>query len=176
MSASIQSRIHELERQLIQLRREMEPAAEAVPAQPFDALELIVDDQSYLLPVAPVREVLPALWPTRLPDAPVWVRGTFRYGEVVVPLVDLRMRLHGERRDIALDDVIVLVETPKWLGLLADGIRQISRVSPERLAPPSPGIPQAPFLLATLSDDDGHSAHLLSTARLGREFLVDDDQ
>lgn len=171
---AFEARIAELERRLLQLRHELEPVPEGMPDSPRDVLEARVDDEHYLLPVEPIRQVLPVMWTSTLPDAPPWVRGTFAYGEKVVPLIDLRQRLHGHRRDVAPTDVVVLVEDGEWFGLLADAVLGVHRAHPAELARPAPGIPHAPFLVATRSDAEGGIAHLLSLSRIRRELLLDD--
>lgn len=175
-SPELAARITELERRVVELRRELAPARAALPERPGHHLEVIVGDALYLVPVDCIRKVLPAVWPTALPDAPPWVRGTFRYGDVVVPLIDMRQRLHGEQRELALSDVVVLLESPSWLGLLANGLARVVWVTLGELAPPVPGIPQAPFLLGTRSGEHGEIAHLVSVRLLGRELLLDDDE
>lgn len=174
--ASIEDKVRRLEREVFELRRALQPSIEALPAQPFDALEVEVDEHSYLIAVSAIREVRPALLPTPLPEAPPWVRGTFRYGKSVVPLIDLRLRLHGVKRPLSVTDVIVLLEEAGWTGLLADEARDVVRVDPSDLVPPAPGIPQAPLLVASLSRGDAPIAHLLSTARIRRDFLADDER
>ncbi|MCZ7680726.1 MAG: chemotaxis protein CheW [Sandaracinaceae bacterium] len=175
MSEALVSRIAELERRVVELRRELSPPAAMLPDRPAHYLEVCVGEVVYLVPVEPIREVLPAMWPAPLPDAPEWVRGTFRYGDVVVPLVDMGVRLHGLRRELALSDVVVLLESPAWMGLLASAVGRVLHVTPDELAPPSPGIPQAPFLCGTRSGEHGEIAHLVAVTLLGREVLLDDD-
>lgn len=172
---SIEDRVRELERELLVLRRELQPPPEVPPAEAFDALEVCVDGHRYLIEVVAVREVLPALMPTPLPEAPRWVRGAFRFGRVAVPMVDLRLRLHGEERAIDTTDVVVLLEQDGMRGLLVSDVLDVFRVDPCHLAPPAPGIPQAALLVASLSRPDAPIAHLLSTIRLGREFVTDDE-
>jgi purine-binding chemotaxis protein CheW len=172
---SIEARVEELERRLLSLRRELQPEVEPIPRAPFDALEVRIDEHLYLIPVDPVRLVLPIMWPTPLPDAPDWVRGTFRYGETLVPLVDLALRLHGTRNPIQPDDVVILIEHPTWRGLHVSGVGDVMRVEPDRLTPPAPGIPQAPFLVASCALGETASTHLLSIARLSREITLDDE-
>jgi purine-binding chemotaxis protein CheW len=171
---SVQARIEALERRVLDLRRELRPHIEPIPRTPFEALEVWADGQGYLLPVEPVRQVLPAMWPSPLPDAPEWVRGTFRYGQVPVPLVDLGMRLHGTRRPLGRDDVVVLLDQPVWRGIQVDSVGEVRSIDPATLAPPPPGIPQAPFLVASWPRPPTTTMHLLAVGRLGKEFTLDD--
>ncbi len=171
-SDDLRSRIHRLERELIDLRRSLDTGSEPLPTVAFDALELFVGDGRYLLPVEVVHEVLQAILPQALPDSPPWVMGTFQYGSIVMPMIDLGQRLTGRETVVELEHAVVLVRSPRWAGLHVDAAGEVLRVDPRRLAPPVPGIPQAPFVVGTLADERGDGLHLLSPERLAREFVL----
>ena len=164
-------RLLQLERQVFDLRRQLGGDREPRPEQAFDALEVSDGESWYLVPIRPIREVVAMVWPRPLPDSPEWVLGTFRYGDAVVPLVDLRRRLRGQGLDCEPSLRVVVTDEPKWLALVVSKVRSVVRVDPEVVAEPSEGISQAPFLLGTVNGDDGDSRHLLSIERLGREFI-----
>lgn len=174
MGDDLRERIHRLEKELLELRRSLDTGPEPLPAAAFDALELRIGDGRYLLPVHVVHEVLQAILPQPLPDSPPWVMGTFQYGGLVVPLVDLGHRLTGRETVVELEHAMVLVRSPRWAGLHVDAVGEVLRVEPRSLAPPTPGIPQAPFILGTLPDEHGDGLHLLSPERLAREFVLGD--
>ncbi|MCC6876464.1 MAG: chemotaxis protein CheW [Sandaracinaceae bacterium] len=175
-SEGLHGRIAELERQLVELRRELTPEVEPFPREPAAYLELSAGQGRYLVEVASLREVLPVVWPTPLPDAPRWVRGTIRYGERVVPLIDIERRLHDLDRALALDDLMTVVESPKWLALRVDGVGGVLWLAPQDLSPLPPGIPQAPFLVAMHASSGGATAYVLSLRRLGRDVLIGEDE
>ncbi|MBX3246901.1 MAG: chemotaxis protein CheW [Myxococcales bacterium] len=170
------ARLRELERRIVELRRELSCERESFPKEPAHYLEVYVGEGRYLLPVAPVVEVLPMVWPAPLPEAPAWVRGTMRYGERVVPMIDLERRLYGVARLPTPEQVVVLVAEPTWVGLVARGVVRVQRLAPLDFDALAPGVPQAPFLVATRSTEDLETAHLLSISRISRELLVDDDR
>ena len=170
----LEDRIERLQRELTELQREIRAQRPELPAEPFDALVVRIMGERYLVPVAPIREVVPIVWPTPLADGPAWVLGTFRFGPEIVPMIDVAARLL--RRTTPLDAALslVVVDHPRWLGLLIESAAEVVRVDPARIAPPTPGISQAAFVLGTLVGERGESAGLLSIELLGREVVSDD--
>jgi chemotaxis signal transduction protein len=169
---SVEERIRDLERQLLQLRRDVRRDAEPLPLRPFDVLELRVGAAWYAVPMSAVREVLQMLWCEPVAEAPPWVLGSFRYAGEVVPVVDLKQRLEGVRSECDPGMALVLVESPSLVGLGVDAVGELRRVEPAAVTPPREGIPQAPYLLGSLGDAD-RQLHLLSATRMTRELIHD---
>ncbi len=170
-AAAISERLRKLDREILDLRRAVAGEAEAVPPRPFKALEATVGTSVYLIPVAPIEEVVPMMLTQPLPEAPEWVRGTFQLGEDVVPVIDLRRRLDGSSRPCAPESVVIVVEAPERVGLEAATVGEVVEITDEVLQPPPRGIPQAPFLLGAVASPTGGARHLLSVERLARDVL-----
>lgn len=174
-NAALEARLGELEQELLELRRLLAPVPESLPTAPFDVLEIRVGESWYGLPVTAIREILPMLWAEPLPEAPAWVLGSFRYGGTPVVLVDLGLRLAGSSSGFDPGRIVVLLERPLLRGFAADEVRQLRHIDPAEIAPPARGIPQAAFLLGTVvSRDQQNLLHLLSSERIGREVIFDD--
>lgn len=168
-------RLEHLEAEVLELRRALLPPRSEIPSQPVSCLEVRVGEGQYLLPVEAVREVLPLVWPRPLPETPPWVRGTFRLEAAIVPLVDLLYRFTRVPSPLHPQFRIVLVETPRPLGLLVDEVGEVSTVLPGDLAPPPSGLSQAPFLSATHAGEGGTTRYLVALDRLGVRIPEDDD-
>lgn len=174
MALHLEDRIERLQRELAELSREIRAQRPVLAQEPFDALAVRIAGEPYVLPVAPIREVVPVVWPTPLADAPGWVMGTCRFGPEVVPMIDVAARLLGRATTLRADLSLVVVDRPRWLGLVVDSASDVVRVDPARIAPPTPGISQAAFVLGTLVAERGESAGVLSLELLGREVIADD--
>lgn len=163
-----------LEAEIREIRRSLLPPSGELPERPISCLDVRVGDDWYLLDVGPVREVTPLVWPRRLPDSPAWVRGTFRLGRRVVPLVDLPSRLTGTPTELDPRLRIVVLDAPSWLGLIVDEAGDVHTVHPEHLSPTPPGLSQAPFLSGAYTPSAGDTRYLLAIDRLGVR-LPDED-
>lgn len=168
----LRERLRRVERQLFDLRRVLSRDRETLPADPLQALEIPIEEQRYLLPIDAIREVVPVVWPSELPDAPPWVRGSFRYGPLLLPMIDLRHRLLGRATPLTPELTLIILQRPKWVGLLAPLPSDVLLVDPDELVPPDPEIPQSPWILGSMPSHEKSGAHLLSVERLGREYVL----
>lgn len=174
-SDQMRERVRQLEVQLLTLRRQLDADAEPLPDEPFSALEARVGDSWCLFAVAFIEEVLQVVWPDPLPDAPRWVLGCIDVAGNVVPLIDLRQRLQpGEENQLYPDQAMVLANGPAPCSFLVDELGDVIQVDPDRLTPPPQGIPQAPFVRATMSEKEGAMKLLLSLRRLSRDYVLDE--
>ncbi len=172
--ADLHLRLHEIERQLLSVKRLLAEDRGELPNAPFHALELSLGGQNYFIPVEPVREVVQVVWPAALPESPPWVLGTFRYGPLLLPMIDLAARLFGRKTRLTPDLVVIVLERPKWVGVLAPLPEGVIDVDPRDISPPDPEISQSPWILGTISDHSDVGAQLLSVERLCREFVLAD--
>ena len=74
---------------------------------------------------------------TAVPDAPPWLLGMLNLRGLVVPVVDLRLRLGLPTRSPDLSTpIVVITSRGRPLGLVADTVVEVLAVGPEdRLAP-----------------------------------------
>lgn len=168
----LRERLRLVERQLFDLRRVLSRDRAALPTAPLMALEIPIEQQRYLLPIDAIREVVPVVWPSELPDAPPWVRGSFRYGPLLLPMIDLRHRLLGRATALSPELTLIILQRPKWVGLLVPLPSDVILVDPDALVPPDPEIPQSPWILGSMPNHEKSGAHLLSVERLGREYVL----
>jgi chemotaxis signal transduction protein len=134
------------------------------------ALEVTVAERTYLVPTFQIREVVAMVWPQPLTGAPEWVLGVFSYGSVAVPLIDLTLRLDGRPSKLAQDLFVVVVDQPRWLGLVVSAVGRVLEIEAGSITSPGPEIPRAAFLIGALQASGGEVVHLLSVASLGREI------
>ena len=73
---------------------------------------IAVDGNRYALPLVRVSRVVRAVEVTPVPTAPSVFLGVIDVGGDVIPVVDLRTRLHLARRPIELEDCMAVVRAP----------------------------------------------------------------
>ncbi len=114
-------------------------AAPAAPA-PVGQLHLVtfaLDREEYGIPVAQVREVIRVADITRVPQAPLHVRGVTNLRGRILPVVELRSRLGLAPAPTTPRSRIVVVEVDdRVLGLLVDAVLQVVKVPLDTVAPP----------------------------------------
>jgi chemotaxis-related protein WspB len=111
-----------------------------------------VDGQRYGLDIAYVLKVLPSVRLRRLPRAPDYVAGIFRYRGAMVPVIDLSQVIKGRPVHALLSTRIILVRYPapsgedRVLGLLAE--KATDSLDDRMTRPEASGVavPEAPYL------------------------------
>jgi purine-binding chemotaxis protein CheW len=82
-----------------------------------------LDMQRYALPFSVVERVVRAVEITPLPDAPAVVSGIVNVQGRVIPVVNVRQRLHLPAREMALTDLLVLAHSAKReVAFFADAV------------------------------------------------------
>jgi purine-binding chemotaxis protein CheW len=89
-----------------------------------------LDDRFYGLPVTVIREILPLMEITPVPNAPSFIRGVFNLRGVIVPVVDLRLQLRlPERSADARTCLVVAQGAQRFYGFLADRVSDCLEIS-----------------------------------------------
>ncbi len=116
-------------------------AASAAPAAPADReLHLVVfrlEREEYALPIELVREVVRVTDITRVPHAPPHIRGVMNLRGRILPVVETRSRLGLSPATTTASSRVVVVEVNRrMVGLLVDGVGQVTRLSERNITAP----------------------------------------
>jgi purine-binding chemotaxis protein CheW len=84
-----------------------------------------------------VQEIRSCETPTRIPGAPAYVKGVVNLRGVIVPIVDLRLKLGCERADYnPFTVVIVLAVHKRVVGVVVDSVSDVLDLQAEAIKPP----------------------------------------
>ncbi len=107
-------------------------AAENINIEEENLLKVVtffLDEEEYGLPITQIQEINRVVEITRVPNAPAHVRGVINLRGKVVPVIELKRRLHLGKTEIGKDSRIVLVEDgSKLLGLMVDRVAQVFNI------------------------------------------------
>lgn len=100
-----------------------------------------LDEETFALDVARVREILDWTGVTRVPRMPAFMRGVMNVRGAVIPVVDLRVKFGMDPVEPTVDTCVVVAEVevdgePTVVGALVDKVREVFEVSDEALEPP----------------------------------------
>jgi purine-binding chemotaxis protein CheW len=117
---------------------DMKPPA---AAQPRQYLSFFLGQEEYALGILQVREIIEYDTVTRIPNAPVFVRGVLNLRGSVVPVVDLAVKFGLPPAPVTKWSCIVVVEVKVAeesvvVGLVADSVSQVVDFLPEDIEPP----------------------------------------
>jgi len=117
------------------------PAAESGDAVPFthtggEFLSFRLGAEEYGIEILKVQEIRSYTQPTRIANAPAYIKGVVNLRGVIVPIVDLRLKLaleHAEYNEFTV--VIVLSVAHRVVGIVVDSVRDVLRLEPGQIRP-----------------------------------------
>jgi purine-binding chemotaxis protein CheW len=148
-------RIDALERELADLRhrRAVELGHDRLVAAGFACLECRVAGQTLGILQTSVDEVVMVCELSPIPESPPWIAGLLNLRGTLVPVVDVRARIEGQRREVKLSDVIVVCNIDgRRVGLVVQDTTGVRTVPPNTAQKPPESIPLAPYLVALVPD------------------------
>jgi purine-binding chemotaxis protein CheW len=112
------------------------PGAAAMPAMPAEFLTFRLGGEEYGIDILRVQEIRSYEAPTRIANAAPFLKGVVNLRGVVVPIVDLRLKLGCETADYTeFTVVIVLNVRGRIIGAVVDSVSDVLALGAERIKP-----------------------------------------
>jgi purine-binding chemotaxis protein CheW len=123
----------------------MTVAHKAVEEVKQQYLSFMLAGEQYGVDVVRVQELKGWDSVTRVPSTPPYVLGVINLRGAIVPVIDLRIRLHLEQAPYGPATVIVVVRVPgtrgeRTVGLVVDAMNSVHDIAPSSIRPP-PSLP-----------------------------------
>lgn len=113
--------------------------------------------EEYAVGVSHVREIIRLCPTTSIPHSPPFVKGLVNLRNLVVPVIDLRLRLDLEAAPLSKRSRIVVVQIEdRTIGMIVDGVTGVIRFAEEDVLPLPPATAEADakYLRGILQKDD----------------------
>ena len=137
------------------------PGSDAALTSIREFLAFKLGAEEYGIDILRVQEIRSYEAPTRIANAPDFIKGVVNLRGVIVPIVDLRLKFKLERADYdSFTVVIVLNIGHRVVGMVVDGVSDVITLTPEQLRP----VPE--FNSAVDSD------HLLAIGAIDERMLI----
>ena len=135
---------------------------------PRQLITFELGDQSLGIDIMAIREIRAWSPATPLPNVPPHIRGVVNLRGVVLPVIDLRMRMGWGLTDPTARHVIIVVRMGEQLqGVIVDAVNDIVSVSAEEIQPlPDVGSTQAAEFLEGLATVEDRMILVLDLDRL----------
>jgi purine-binding chemotaxis protein CheW len=92
--------------------------------------------EEYGIDILRVQEIRSYEAPTRIANAPAFIKGVVNLRGTIVPIVDLRVKLGCEKVDIdSFTVVIVLNVKGRVVGAVVDSVSDVMQLAPEQVKP-----------------------------------------
>ena len=103
-----------------------------------------LDNALYALPLNTVIQVIHAIAIIKLPKAPEIILGIINVRGLIVPVVDLRKRFSLQKKEIGLNDHLIIADSGKrTIAFLVDEVAGIKDVNPEQIVSTTKSLPYA---------------------------------
>jgi purine-binding chemotaxis protein CheW len=140
------------------------PLGESRSREATGTLQLVsfrLAQEEYGIEITKVQEIILLGDITRVPQTPNYVRGLINLRNMVIPIVDLRVRFGFPETEPTEDTRIMVVNVRgKTIGIVVDAVREVMRIAKDQIASPPPTV-------AGLG-----RAYLLGLVRLDRGLLI----
>jgi purine-binding chemotaxis protein CheW len=97
-----------------------------------ELLELVsfkIGNEEFGVDISNVKEIMKMLQITKVPNSPDFVEGVINLRGRVIPIIDLRCRLHIEKREQDKDTRIIVVElNNSTVGFIVDAVKEVLRI------------------------------------------------
>jgi purine-binding chemotaxis protein CheW len=109
-------------------------AAEVTALREFLAFKL--GDEEYGIDILRVQEIRSYEVPTRIANAPHFIKGVVNLRGVIVPIVDMRLKFNLDSANYdSFTVVIVLNIASRIVGMVVDAVSDVITLTPEQLRP-----------------------------------------
>lgn len=112
-------------------------------------LTFLAGGELYGIPILSIREIIKRREITEVPRAPEFLCGVLTVRGLVMPVIDLRLRLRLEAPPLSRRArILVVLHNQERYGLLVDEVRDVVRFTEAQIEPPPPLIApnEAPFV------------------------------
>lgn len=101
-----------------------------------ECLTFTLGKEEYGIDILKVQEIRGYETPTRIANAPAFIKGVINLRGVIVPIIDLRLKFNlGEPTYDQFTVVIILNIGKRVVGAVVDGVSDVIQISPENLRP-----------------------------------------
>jgi chemotaxis signal transduction protein len=108
------------------------------PGELRQFVSFVLRDEEFAIPILNCREIVRATTITRIPEAPVAVRGVVNLRGRIVPAVDVRTCLGFEQAPMTGKTRLIVVEIAgRFFALVVDRVNRILKLSSAQIVPPA---------------------------------------
>lgn len=137
------------------------PAAGLVSTSIREFLAFKLGSEEYGIDILRVQEIRSYEEPTRMANAPAFIKGVINLRGVIVPIVDMRIKFDLEQVNCDTFTVVIVLNIgTQVVGMVVDGVSDVITLTPEQLHP-------VPAFSSAIGSD-----HLLAIGSLEDRMLI----
>jgi purine-binding chemotaxis protein CheW len=100
-------------------------------------LSFSVNSEKFALPLLAIKEVIGNTATTPIPECPPYFKGIINLRGQVISIVDLRLKLNGNKSSTPAGSTIIILHMPDVsLGIIVDSVDSVISVNASEISPP----------------------------------------
>lgn len=119
-------------------------SAESRRPEAGNCLQLVgfrLADEEYGIEITKVQEIVLLGEITRLPETPPYLKGIINLRNMVIPVVDLRLRFGLPEQPPTGDTRVIVVSVGgRTMGFIVDAVSEVLRIARDQISPPPPSV------------------------------------
>ncbi len=105
-----------------------------VAASPREYLTFRLDQEEYGIDILKVQEIRGYEKPTRIANAPAFIKGVVNLRGTIVPIIDMRLKFNCAKAEYnSFTVVIILNLRNRIVGIVVDSVSDVMELAPENL-------------------------------------------
>ncbi|MBN1590499.1 MAG: purine-binding chemotaxis protein CheW [Pirellulales bacterium] len=110
-------------------------------AESVQLVSFCLGQEEYGIEITKVQEIILLGDITRVPQTPDYIKGLINLRNMVIPIVDLRLRF-GLPQEPPTDETRIMVVNVhgKTIGIIVDAVSEVLRIGKDQISPPPPTV------------------------------------
>jgi purine-binding chemotaxis protein CheW len=105
-----------------------------VPAGPREYLTFRLDQEEYGIDILKVQEIRGYEPPTRIANAPEFIKGVVNLRGTIVPIIDMRLKFNCVKAEYNTFTVVIILNLRnRIVGIVVDSVSDVMELAPENL-------------------------------------------
>lgn len=89
-----------------------------------------IEEEEYAADIMQIERILDYTEPTKMPEAPSFVKGVIKHADRILPIIDLKTRMHMSQTEAKYEPKIIVVKNAdKYIGLIVDMVSEVLDIS-----------------------------------------------
>jgi purine-binding chemotaxis protein CheW len=93
-----------------------------------------IENEEYAADIMQIEKILDYSKPVKIPETPSFIKGIIKYQDKILPIIDLKTKLHLSLNELNNDSKIIVVRNGnKYIGLIVDMVLEVIDISIENI-------------------------------------------
>jgi purine-binding chemotaxis protein CheW len=93
-----------------------------------------IENEEYAADIMQIEKILDYTVPVKIPETPSFIKGIIKYQDKMLPIIDLKTKMHLSINELNNDSKIIVVKNGnKYIGLIVDLVLEVIDISNDNI-------------------------------------------